>query len=297
MHTLKLIQLYCHVCDHYNQFLRWNVQRFSPNGFCGQITDQEIITIYLFCIAYEEKYKVKSMHQHIQRYWLSWFPHLPAYQTFNARLNRLAAAFPLLVEQLIQEVALPADASAVLLGDSLPVITCSHKRAGKVAPELTDKGYCATKRMHFYGVKVHAVAQKRNALLPIPCLMDITPASVHDLTALRPVLEQIRAPIIVLDKAYCDAGLEKVMQANEAALLTPIKEKKGLAIRLKKLDKAYNDLFNTAVAKVRQPIESLFSWINELTDIQNASKIRSATGLMVHIFGRLAAALIRIKTV
>lgn len=41
---------------------------------------------------------------------------------------------------------------------------------------------------------------------------------------------------------------------------------------------------------MRQPIESLFNWINEKTGIERASKVRSAKGLIVHVFGKLAAA-------
>jgi hypothetical protein len=33
---------------------------------------------------------------------------------------------------------------------------------------------------------------------------------------------------------------------------------------------------------IRQPIESLFNWIIDKTDIQNASKVRSSKGLLVH---------------
>lgn len=49
MHELKLIQLYYYICEEYNQFLRWNVQRFIKNMLEGQISDEEILTIYLFC--------------------------------------------------------------------------------------------------------------------------------------------------------------------------------------------------------------------------------------------------------
>lgn len=42
--------------------------------------------------------------------------------------------------------------------------------------------------------------------------------------------------------------------------------------------------------RVRQPIEFLFNWIEQKTGIQQASKVRSYRGLLVHIFGRLAAA-------
>jgi hypothetical protein len=42
---------------------------------------------------------------------------------------------------------------------------------------------------------------------------------------------------------------------------------------------------------VRQPIEALFAWIEEKTGIECTSKVRSYKGLMVHVFGKLAAAL------
>jgi hypothetical protein len=47
-----------------------------------------------------------------------------------------------------------------------------------------------------------------------------------------------------------------------------------------------------AVSRIRQPIEALFGWIQEKTGIQTASKVRSERGLMVHVFGRIAAAML-----
>ncbi|MFV0539688.1 MAG: hypothetical protein ACK5MZ_00420 [Aestuariibaculum sp.] len=56
--------------------------------------------------------------------------------------------------------------------------------------------------------------------------------------------------------------------------------------------KAADDLFSTAVSKVRQPIEAIFNWLIEKADIQKASKVRSTKGLISHAFERLAAAFI-----
>ena len=36
----------------------------------------------------------------------------------------------------------------------------------------------------------------------------------------------------------------------------------------------------------------MINWINEKTGIQRASKVRSYRGLLVHVFGRLAAAML-----
>ena len=288
-----LIKIYDYICIRYKVQLRWEVQRFGNNQYQrGTITDEELITIYLFCVAFEEKYKIKSMHKFIKRYWSSWFPCLPSYQAFDTRLNRLCDAFALLLSDFLSTFSIPENKLRVALGDSFPVVTCSHKRNGKVANDITDKGYCPTKKLHFYGVKVHAIGYSRSGTIPFPQHFDITEASVHDLTALRFTLEALEADVSVLDKAYADAFLESTMQTNNSnMLLTPIKEKTGWEKVLRQFDKAYNDVYNKAASTIRQPIESLFNWINELTTIQNASKVRSSKGLKLHIFGKLAAAL------
>ena len=72
---------------------------------------------------------------------------------------------------------------------------------------------------------------------------------------------------------------------NRVKIIHPIKKDTGQEF----LD-ASDQLYSTAVASIRQPIESLFSWINEKTGIQIASKVRSTTGLITHIFGRLCVA-------
>jgi len=45
---------------------------------------------------------------------------------------------------------------------------------------------------------------------------------------------------------------------------------------------------NLLVSKFRQPIESLFNWIIEKTNIQKASKVRSTDALLIHCWGKPA---------
>ncbi|MGQ1910038.1 hypothetical protein ACT3CE_09645 [Marinifilum sp. RC60d5] len=75
-------------------------------------------------------------------------------------------------------------------------------------------------------------------------------------------------------------------------ILAPIKGVKGMPDVIKQRIKAADDLFSTAVSRIRQPVEAIFNWLIEKTDIQKASKVRSTKGLMIHTFGRLAAAFI-----
>lgn len=258
--ALTLIALYYYVCDCYDKQVRWQVQRFSSNKLEGQISDEELLTIYLFCVAYQEKTTLKAMHRYMHQHWATYFPNLPAYQTFGNRLNRLADAFPVLIEQLITDLGGGEQDAQVLLVDSMPIITCSAKRRPKVALELVDKTYCASKGIYYHGVKLHVLGQRRTGTLPLPCALGITPASAHDLTCLRPVLGQLSEKVIVADKAYADQKLRaQVLDQQQIELLTPVKGVKNKPESLVQFDQASNDLFSRAVSSLRQPIESFFS--------------------------------------
>ena len=52
------------------------------------------------------------------------------------------------------------------------------------------------------------------------------------------------------------------------------------------------DTFSAFVSSIRQPIECFFNWLNRTTTIQSASLVRSLSGLLLHVFGSVAAALI-----
>lgn len=87
---------------------------------------------------------------------------------------------------------------------------------------------------HYFGVKLHAIAKRRDKTLPLPEYIGITPASTHDLTALRPILENIQNRNIVADKAYADQKLnQKLMDEHNSQIITPIKDKKGMSLIIK----------------------------------------------------------------
>ncbi len=175
----------------------------------------------------------------------------------------------------------------------MPIITCSGKRNGKVAKELTDKGYCSTKSLYYYGVKLHALAFRRLGKIPFPEEIQITPASVNDLTVFKEAWSEKINRNFFGDKIYTSEDFfSELEQEKNSIMMTPIKGIKGQCQEIKNWDKAANDLFSTAVSRVRQPIESLFNWLIVKTDIQKASKVRSTKGLLIHLFGKIAAAFI-----
>jgi hypothetical protein len=292
--ALKLIEIYSIICEKFEKDLKFTCERFSNN--CKQdLTDQEIMTIYLFTVQEEQRFSVKQIHKHACDYLLDWFPKLGSYAGFSNRLNQLSEAFRCFSISLFEDF-LPADCfKNQSLLDSMPIITCSGKRSGKVAKDLTDKGYCSTKSLYYYGVKLHALAFRRLNKIPFPEEIQITPASVNDLTVFKEVWSEKKNRNFFGDKIYNNQDFfTELEQEKNSTMMTPIKGIKGECQEIKNWDKAANDLFSTAVSRIRQPIESLFNWIIQKTDIQRASKVRSSKGLLIHIFGKIASAFINL---
>ena len=292
MQRLKLIQLYFHVCQLYEEELKWHSERFSNNGFQPNFTDCELLTTYLFSVGFEQRFQVKQVHRYIKNHWLDWFPELPSYQRYNKRLNRLAGIFPILIRQLLQVLAFDIHALGnISLTDSMPIMTCSNRRKAKVALDLCNKGYNSVKKRHFYGVKLHAIGFSNPGTLPHIEYLQITPASVHDLIAQQEILSEFKNRIVVGDKAFRAKALDGAIKRNGGELLTPVVYQSNLQRFHRQRDRAADDLYSRMVSSIRQPIESLFNWIIEKTDVQRASKVRSSKGLHVHIFAKIAAAL------
>jgi hypothetical protein len=287
----KLVRIYCFICDKFKE-LEFYCERFSNNNK-PEFTDQEIMTIYLYTMHHEGHVKVNQIHKFATEYLRSWFPKIGSYQAFNNRLNKLGGAFTRLTELLLEEYQPDDCCLDQSLLDSMPIITCSGKRSGKVATEITDKGFCSTKGIYYYGLKLHLLGFRRIGKLPHPEQILFTPASVNDVTVFKEVWSEIVNRTFYGDKIYFVNELNQhMLKYQNSEMLSPVKAVKGMSDVIKQRIKAADDLFSTAVSRVRQPVEAIFNWLIEKADIQRASKVRSTKGLMIHAFGRLAAAFI-----
>ncbi|MFO1434124.1 MAG: transposase [Candidatus Competibacteraceae bacterium] len=284
---VQLITLYEFVCKHYREQVWVYCQRFSP--FVDlTFTDEEVLCIYLWGVL-EKQREVKDIYDHTRRHLGAWLPHLPSYGGYVQRLNRVAGVFAPRRELGQQTCPHTGVLEPIRLLDSLPIKVAHAKCSSRarVAPDLGNQGYCASKDEYYYGVKVHLLGLRRPGTLPLPEYIGLTPASAQDRAAFRQIAPQLQGGEVYRDKAYIDELLRQLSQTEQAPTLwTPVKKAKGQAY----LD-PFGQWLSTAVSRVRQPIESLFNWLEEKTGIQRASKVRSYNGLLVHVFGRLAAAM------
>jgi len=286
----KLIALYFYICEKYDKELKYHCQRYSNNSKPA-FSDEEILTIYLYVSIEEGRHTIKDIHRFASRHLRSWFPLLPSYQAYNNRLNRLNEVLRLLSAEVLS-LHIPEDCSEqISLIDSMPVITCSGKRDGRVATELTCKGRCASKSMFYYGLKLHVVGWSRKGTIPWPEAIIVSNGAENDLTIFKENCEQWNDHNFYGDKIYYNKEWFADFKAQQnSQMFTPVKAIKGKNLRLEQFDKAAEDLYSKLVSSMRQPIESFFNWLNVKTEIQNAHRVRSTKGLLVHIFGKIAAA-------
>lgn len=279
---IQLIQLYLLVCELYDTRRSTCFQRLGNNANPGGITDQELVTIYWFAHL-QGHFEKKAMHQFIRDYWRGFFPTLPSYQTFVARLNRLEATFQSLGAALQARLKLAHVPEVDQVIDSLPVMLArgGHAYSASVAQAIADIGYCASKKLYFHGVRLHAIAARRGGQLPSPQQIWLREGSCADVRSLKEQAPELPTTTLIGDKAYRDAALELQLAEQETSLHTPYKKPKGK--ELSAIEKRYN----RCVSRLRQPIESLFNWFNDKTDLQNAGTVRSEDALMIHCFGKL----------
>ena len=285
----QLITIYLYVCKHYKQRLWVYCQRMSNHADLS-FSDEEVITLYFFGVIDKHK-EIKQIYKYADRHLREWFPKLPSYTAFVQRLNKVADIFAPLLEiiQAEQEaVRAKQGDTQVLLTDSFPVAMAKqgHRFKACVAKGFANAGYCSTKKLYYYGVCVHVVARKQAGTLPSPEFIGVTPASHHDGVIFDQIRPELTNETLFGDKAYARPDAAQVEATQNLAVLTPVKKKRGQ----KHLEAADQHL-SRAVSQVRQPIETLFGWIEEKTGIECAGKVRSYEGLMVHVFGRFAAAM------
>jgi hypothetical protein len=282
----QLIQVYCDVCTLYQGHLWQYCERFSHNAH-PEFTDEEVITIYLFGIM-RKQFDITQIYEYTRDHLHMWFKKLPSYGGYIQRLNKLSAVFPPLLSALAPTWDGGSKVNLAFLLDSMPIILArgSRRFQAKVAREVADCGYCASKKLSYYGLKLHVLGIHQAGTLPYPEYLELTSARPHDITVLEGITPYLRHGELYVDKAYASEVLEALLTSQEMLLLAPTKKAKGQ----EKLH-LFEQLWSTSVSRVRQPIESFFSWLERKTGIQIASTVRSLNGLLVHVYGRLAAAM------
>ena len=180
-----LITLYIYICEQYQQTLQYHCTRFTNNSK-PKFTDEECLTVYLFGII-QNHFTIKGIYDYSKYHLSDWFPDLPSYAAFDNRICRLNNVFPILIERISEQLFPDAFKGKTMVIDSMPVTIAGAKRCSKAkaANEIADIGFCSSKGVYYYGVKIHLLGLSQPDHLPIPACFILSKASENDITTFR----------------------------------------------------------------------------------------------------------------
>src|SRR5262249_30904367 len=160
------------------------------------------------------------------RVWLSsphYIPHMLSRSRFNRRLHRLNQLFLTLFE-LFGHTWKELNTASVYIIDSFPVSVCDNYRIprAKLYQNEAYRGYIASKKRYFYGLKIHLMVTKDGQ----PVEFFLTHGGCGDVDALKYYTFDVPGEsLIYADKAYNDYEIEDLLKEVDHIHLLPIRKK------------------------------------------------------------------------
>jgi hypothetical protein len=118
------------------------------------------------------------------------------------------------------------------------------KMTNFVAKELINKGFCLTKSIYYYGLKLEALAFHQPNYLPFPESLVITSTVENDLIEKKQYWSSIINRAFSCDKIDNDEDFFKKMnETTNSIMLAQVKAIKNQSETIVQRDKADNDLY------------------------------------------------------
>lgn len=173
---------------------------------------------------------------------------------FNRRLHKIASLLYELFE-IISSYFKDFCCEMHYIIDSFPVAVCNNMRIAnsKMLKEEKWRGYTASMRNYFYGVKVQLLTTKDG----IPIAFHFTPGKTSDAKAIGKMIDKLPAEASLYgDSAYTDYGLEDIALERKCVLLKI--QRKSNAKRIDTLEQKNEKL------KMRKRVETTISDIKKM---------------------------------
>jgi hypothetical protein len=173
---------------------------------------------------------------------------------FNRRLHKIASLLYELFE-IISSYFKDFCCEMHYIIDSFPVAVCNNMRIAnsKMLKEEKWRGYTASMRNYFYGVKVQLLTTKDG----IPIAFHFTPGKTGDAKAIGKMIDKLPAEASLYgDSAYTDYGLEDIALERKCVLLKI--QRKSNAKRIDTLEQKNEKL------KMRKRVETTISDIKKM---------------------------------
>ena len=236
----------------YQRYVPKNIRQ-RPNVHQAKLSD--VLVLALMCWQVTLKMTVQT--RYYQFLVENVFSHgeLPERSRFNRLCRQDGRMLWWIRYELVQHHVTKVKPTYTII-DSLPLPLCHgmHQPRAKALHGVADFGYNATKHEHFYGLKGHFEVTNDGLVVAYT----ITPASVHDIKVVRSLLHQYSCPHVLADVGYLSAQLKQDLRLKGIYFWTPVRSNMKQPM--------FDDTF---LKRKRRYIETVFSNLNKLFDIEN----------------------------
>ena len=252
MNELYLIRLFCLIDDAIHQLIIDDSRCKFSNS---EVVFVGIIAARFFSGNIRMAFSFLFFHKYL------------SYPISESRLNRRIRKIDFW-NKLLQILA-KEDSQYIV--DSFPISSCrlSREQRSKLFQGKSFKGYNASHKVYFHGLKVHLIVSR----IGKPFTFQITPGSEHDLTALKYMdLPFYWKVWLYADKAYNDFKFEKELKRKNINLIPERKENflkyhgKRILGRLKK----YRKRIETSISGI---VQFMPRWIQAVSNDGFETKI------------------------
>ena len=207
------------------------------------MSDSEVMTTAMVALLYFGD-NFERARIYLSEY--GYVPHMLSRSRFNRRLHRIGHVTCILFAALA-EVFKQGNDESIYLIDSVPIAACDNYRIphAKLYHDEAYRGYQASKKRYFYGLKVHLLATRDHE----PVEFFLTPGAESDTKALESfTLDLPVGAQIFGDKAYNHYVVEDVLHECGIELLPMRKRnsKRPLPLWMRYLQAYYRKRVETA---------------------------------------------------
>jgi Transposase DDE domain len=264
--------------DEAYQKLEEKYGEWRRSGPAPVFSDSEVITVAMIIDTYFHGHEALGL-SFLRQYHAELFPHLPSDGHFNERRTRLGPLIEQIRCWLTKQEGLLDEADRVRLIDSAPIFVATYGRGGD---NQTLAGH------EYFGVATSHGAKVFGLRLDVTTSHDqvidqwmLAPASLHDSTTMPALVEEQNNLLLIGDGAYHNPTIEPVMSKNhQIIVLAPPRQDSRLETWSKETFQA--------VARFRRPVESAFSVLTTVFDIEHPLA-HSLHGLVSRLATRILA--------
>jgi hypothetical protein len=209
----KIIAIFC-LCDDLLKAMQHQEDRQCHMNDAEIMTTAFIAALF-FRGNHESARAMLTQHGYI--------PHMVSKSRLSRRLHRIKDIF-IVFFNLLSQTWKTLNTDAIYVIDSIPIAVCDNirMRRSKIDSHEDFRGYQASKKRYFYGLKIHLMVTQDGQ--PVECFL--TPGSFGDVDALKYYAYELpEGSIIYAEKAYNDYEIEDLLQEVNHIQLIPIRKK------------------------------------------------------------------------